>query len=137
MADLDVLEAPSVIEEALSRAASQLAAPRHGEAAQWQTRLSTLEPHVKNLAEAITGGRDIPVLVTTLKAKEGPPRMAEDAQGDSSKARMLLQQWVPCHMNWRPRWDSQICGSGNWPGLVDSASRRSVQHEVYNFGQRL
>ena len=57
---------------------------------------------MKNLAEAITGGGDIPVLVTTLKAKEGPPRMAEDAQGDSSKARMLLQQWVPCHMNWRP-----------------------------------
>ncbi len=61
MADLDVLEAPksqllapSVIEEALSRAASQLAAPRHGEAAQWQTRLSTLEAHVKNLAEAMS-----------------------------------------------------------------------------------
>jgi hypothetical protein len=77
MADLAVLEAlksqllaPSVIEEALSRAASQLAAPRHGEAAQWQTRLSTLEAQVKNLAEAITGGGDIPVLVTTLKAKE-------------------------------------------------------------------
>jgi Recombinase zinc beta ribbon domain len=43
MADLAVLEAlksqllaPSVIEEALSRAARPLAAPRHGEAAQWQ-----------------------------------------------------------------------------------------------------
>ncbi len=81
MADLDVLEAPSVIEEALSRAASQLAAPRHGEAAQWQTRLSTLEAQVKNLAEAITGGGDIPVLVTRVKANQGPPANGRRCSG--------------------------------------------------------